>query len=256
VILLTDATVAPSLRLEIGQLTNDLIGDGWKVLYHEVPRHDDNVWTNNPPRIQQTKSIVQADYNLAPGDTNVLFLLGHVAVPYSGTSAADGHECGTDVPRPWHSGAWPCDGYYAELTGTAWSDSALVSTCDFRENANAPGDGKWDANEFASPLELAFGRVDFARMTAFGVNPPVGTNADPREVALLRQYLQKDHRYRHKLTLLDFSAAEAAVLASYFGLNRAPSLDLADRTSLANGLRTASSWFGFGSMKAVEGDIF
>ena len=52
-----------------------------------------------------------------------------------------------------------------------------------------PEDGKFDQSLLPSDVELQIGRVDFANMPTFATS----------EQELLRNYLNKDHAYRHKL---------------------------------------------------------
>ena len=78
---------------------------------------------------------------LSPENKNhSLFLLGHVPVPYSGNINPDGH--------PDHQGAWPADGYYADMDGT-WTDISVNNTvATGTRNDNVPGDGKFDQSIF------------------------------------------------------------------------------------------------------------
>jgi hypothetical protein len=57
-----------------------------------------------------------------------------------------------------------------------------------------PGDGKFDQSTIPSDLELEVGRVDLANMTCFSNKTPSRSELD-----LLRQYLNKDHNFRHGL---------------------------------------------------------
>src|SRR5205807_5417793 len=57
-----------------------------------------------------------------------------------------------------------------------------------------PGDGRFDQSEIPSDLELAVGRVDLSNMTCYSNKTPSRS-----EVDLLRQYLDKDHNFRHGL---------------------------------------------------------
>jgi len=53
------------------------------------------------------------------------------------------------------------------------------------------GDGKFDQDTIPGPVQLAVGRVDLSRMPAF--------EAD--ETTLLRQYLNRNHAWRHGLAI-------------------------------------------------------
>jgi hypothetical protein len=177
VVLLVDADVAGALSNELVRLQGDLIGDGWTVLRHDVPR---------TMAITNVKALVQAAYDTDPANVKSLFVFGHVPVPYSGNINPDGHGYR----------AFPTDLYYAELTGTTWTDSSVNSTgfgsqsggFPYTENWNIPGDGKFDQSRLESVPELESGRVDLYDMPIF----------DPlTDVDLLRRYLDKNHAFRH-----------------------------------------------------------
>jgi hypothetical protein len=173
VILLVDNTFSVTLASELKRLESDMIGDGWQVIRHDVMRND------IPPNI---KALITADYNADPQNVKCVYVFGHVPVPYSGDLAPDGHV-------PDHQGAWPADGYYADMTGT-WTDVSVNNVAANRpENKNAVGDGKFDQNFVPTSVQLQIGRVDLSNMPAFP-----GT-----EEQLLRQYLNKDHDFRFKV---------------------------------------------------------
>src|SRR6185369_39351 len=110
IILLVDDTVAAPLAPELALLQQDLVGDGWGVIRHDVPR-------NSPPTA--IRALISADYATDSANVKAVFLFGHIAVPYSGNFGPDGH--------PDHGGAWPADVFYGDLDGT-WTDSAVTST--------------------------------------------------------------------------------------------------------------------------------
>ena len=171
-VLLVDETIAPGLDVELARLSQDLVGDGWTVLRHDVSR------TAPVPEI---KAIIKADYDADPSRVEALFLFGHVPVPYSGDTNPDGHRD--------HQGAWPADAFYGDMDGI-YTDDAVNRTVAARpENYNVPGDGKFDATLIPSRVELQIGRVDLANLPAFPES----------ETELLRRYLDKNHAYRHKL---------------------------------------------------------
>src|SRR5258708_4851141 len=58
-----------------------------------------------------------------------------------------------------------------------------------RRNHNVPGDGKFDQSYTPAKLALEVGRVDLAHLSTFPTS----------EKELLRQYLNKDHNFRHKI---------------------------------------------------------
>jgi hypothetical protein len=111
-------------------------------------------------------------------NSQTLFLLGHIPVPYSGNSAHDGHTN--------HQGAWAADLFYGEVDGN-WTDIFVNNTTPSREkNKNIPGDGKYDPTSNPSNLEIEVGRVDFNDLPAFPDD----------EIELTRQYLNKSHEFK------------------------------------------------------------
>jgi Ca2+-binding RTX toxin-like protein len=170
IILVVDNTHAASLASELARLEEDLVGDGWIVLRHDVDR------TETVPNV---KALIQAEYDADPENVEAVFLFGHVPVPYSGNINPDGHSD--------HQGAWPADVFYGEMNGI-WTDTTVNTTSASRPaNRNVPEDGKYDQSDIPTDVELMVGRVDLAGMTAFALS----------EEELLRQYLDKDHDFRH-----------------------------------------------------------
>ena len=176
-LLVVDDTMLAPLAPEIDQLKQDLTADGWTVVPISAPRTGTAV---------STKALIKAAYDADPTNVKQVYLLGHVPVPYSGNSASDGHGD--------HGGAWPADGYYADMDGT-WTDTTVNITVPASErNDNIPGDGKFDQNSLPSLVELQVGRVDLHRL---GRSPgPIDATT---ETTLLRRYLNKSHAFRHKL---------------------------------------------------------
>lgn len=167
-ILLVDNTFKDSCKSEITQLMQDLRADGWDLIRHDIPRTAKDTFV---------QSVVRGDYAARPG-VNALFILGHIAVPYSGDLNPDGH--------PDHLGAWPTDAFYADVDGT-WTDALVNDLAASRaQNKNIPGDGKWDQTFIPRDIDLQTGRVDFANMPLM-----------PRsEITMMRNYLNKAHAYK------------------------------------------------------------
>ena len=198
VILIVDATQAAPLATELSRLQADLIGDGWTVIRHDVAR------TETVPNV---KALIKADYAADPANVKAVFLFGRVPVPYSGRLAPDAH--------PEHVGAWPADLYYGEMDGT-WSDASIsyaqtlnTDPAEAQRLTNLIGDGKFDSSGIPSLVKLQVGRVDLSNMPG-RVN---GVPTFASETELLRQYLNKDHAFRHRIT----RAQPRAVVADYFG---------------------------------------
>lgn len=201
VILLVDNSVASNLASDLNIFTNDLIGDGWTVARYDVPRHTNDYWGSDPlhllnatnlyykTNLLANRAIISNEWSMNPNGTNVVILLGHVTVPYSGSYAEDHHD-------PQHFGAWPADAWYADVDGQ-WSDTNSNSSLD-PYLRNVAGDFKWDPNASSNlTFEVSVGRIDFDNLPAFGsyVSPPA-TNDHDLEVKLLQRYLAKNHAYR------------------------------------------------------------
>ena len=91
VVLLVDNTFTSSLANELARLQQDLVGDGWTVLRHDVPRMavdpantNSSVWAARSNELASVKALIKADYNADPNNVKAVFLFGHVPVPYSG----------------------------------------------------------------------------------------------------------------------------------------------------------------------------
>ena len=187
-----------NLLPELARLEQDLVGDGWSVERVTVPRVD-VPRTNNAPdftaykqAISQTKAAIRNAYNAGGAQLKSVLLIGHVAVPYAGYTAPDGHDD--------HLGAWVADSYYGVMDAESiWTDSSNSELINGRpENSNRPGDGKFDTDTLPPgvDVDLAVGRVDFHDLQAgFGVDQsPAGPN---RETELLKAYFDKNPRLPH-----------------------------------------------------------
>jgi hypothetical protein len=173
-LLFVDDTMVVPLAAELSRFEQDLTGDGWTVLRQEVSRAASVAWV---------KATIQALYQLDPANTRSLILFGRIPVPYSGNLAPDGHGD--------HAGAWPADVFYGDMDGT-WTDDLVNTTSASRpENRNTPEDLKYDQSTLPSDVELEVGRIDFAGV----VNVPTSLS----ETELLRQYLNRNHDFRHRL---------------------------------------------------------
>ena len=172
-LLVVDSTFTDSCAAAIKILMDDMSGDGWQIIRHDVARTLPDT---------AVKALIAADYS-AHADVKSVLLLGHVAVPYSAnfdtvTYPPDGH-----VPQ--HDGAWPSDVYYSCMTG--WTDVAAPDTFgSYVANWNKPADGKYDQFWLPSPAVLQVSRIDVSNMPSFAAT----------EVQLMRSYLAKDHIYK------------------------------------------------------------
>jgi hypothetical protein len=156
-----------------------------------------NVSSNDTPA--NVKSLIVNDYNADPANVQAVFLFGHVPILQSGFLDYDTHGA-----RPMAT-----DAYYADI------------------------DGDWSASPsyLPSDVELMVGRVDLANMPG---NAAQGVFAS--EVELLRNYLNKDHRWRHKL----FTVPRRALMADRFG-------DLQGEARSATGYRNFEPMVGPGN---------
>ncbi len=171
-ILIVDNTLSGPLAFELDRLVQDLRGDGWQVI-----RHDINVATSTVPSV---KAILRNEYNKDPDNVTAALLFGNIPVPYSGNIAPDGHAD--------HQGAWPTDYYYGDMDETAWTDNTVNNTTAARPaNRNVPGDGKFDQSQTPTLAEIVVSRVDFSNLT---------TGWDVSQTELYRRYLNKNHAFR------------------------------------------------------------
>lgn len=193
VILIVDDTMTADLASELTRLQQDLVGDGWTVLRHNVPRMTVNpadtsssVWAARLNELTSVKALITSDYGADPANVKAVFLVGRVPVPYSGDIFPDFHSD--------HRGAWPADGYYGDMDG-AWGDTTVNrTTASDPRNRNVPGDGKFDRVAWPlNGLELQVGRVDLSNLSSFALS----------ELELLRRYLDKNHQFRHKTTSVE-----------------------------------------------------
>lgn len=215
VVLMVENTYATDLATELTRLEADLVGDGWTVSRLSCNRAD---------TVPSVKAKIKAVYDANPTQVKAVFLFGRVPVPYSGNIAPDGHSD--------HVGAWPADCYYGEMNST-WTDTSINNTAASRnENDNIPGDGKFDQSSFPSDLELAVGRVDLFNMPAF---------APKTEKDLLRQYLNKDHGFRHKL----ITAQPRAMVDDNFG-------EFSGEAFASSGWRNFAPMFGAANVSAKD----
>ncbi len=210
-VLVVDNTYAADLAFELNRLQQDLVGDGWTVLRHDVARD---------AAVPSVKAVIQSDYQADPANVKAVFLFGHVPVPYSGNMNPDGHGD--------HVGAWPADSYYGDMDGN-WTDASVSNNSAQRQaNRNVPGDGKFDQSTLPSDVDLQVGRVDLANMTCYANKPFARSELD-----LLRQYLNKDHNFRHNLLRVE----RRGLICDNFG-------ERGGEAFVASGWRNFSAFFG------------
>lgn len=201
VLLIVDRTHAGTLAAELSRLQQDLIGDGWTVWRRDVGRNDP---------VASVKALIKTAYDADPVRVKSVFLFGHVPVPYSGQLNPDKH--------PDHVGAWPADVYYGDMHGS-WTDTTVnyrqtlnADAADAARLSNIPGDGKFDQSTIPGTVELQVGRVDLANLP--GRAGESGRSTFLGEAELLRQYLNKDHNFRHGR----LNVPRRALIGDSFGL--------------------------------------
>lgn len=126
-VLLVDNTMTTPLQFELERLIQDLTGDGWTVIRHDVSRAATNTSVRN---------LIVADYQADPTKVKSVFLFGHLPLFHSGSTAPDGHNS-----RP-----WPSDQFYGDMD-QEWPDYYYYGT--------------------PSQIELQTGRVDLWDMPSF-----------------------------------------------------------------------------------------
>ncbi|MCI0627185.1 MAG: VCBS repeat-containing protein [Acidobacteria bacterium] len=142
----------------------DLAGDGWEVIAKtDAPRHHDAWDAHDKDGLTEIKNWILTKKTGA----KALILIGHVVIPYSGLEATDNH--------PEHATPWAADMYYGDTDGN-WQDE--------------DGNGQFSNNYAPSAIELAVGRIDFARLTALGVTDG-SFSAAGAETTLIQNYLNK-----------------------------------------------------------------
>lgn len=239
ILLLIDTTYSDSCAAEINTLKRDLRGDGWQVKTKVFTRSE---------TVANIKTYIINTYN-SDNNLKAIYILGHIAVPYSGEIYPDGHT-------PDHVGAWPADVFYADVNGT-WTDNTINNTgATGTRNDNIPGDGKYDQSNIPSNLELQIGRVDVFNMPAFSKT----------EVQLMRNYLNRAHNYKMdsisiiKQALVDdnftgysepFASSGWRNFAPLLGLNATQNVDYI--TSLNTGSYQWSYGCGAGSYTSCSG---
>ncbi len=161
-LVVVDETIAEGLSLYLDRFMLDLIGDGWKVIRHNVPRGDNKDVVANLYAARKIRAWVQARYHSAPQTPHALILIGQVPVVKSGHSNPDGHA---QVPQE-------TDLFYADVDGV-WRDN---------------GEGVLRHNVIPSDhIEMQVGRIDFSNL-----DPTLGD-----EMSLLKKYFNKNHHWRH-----------------------------------------------------------
>lgn len=137
-ILIVERTHASALATELAQFSQNLTGDGYAVIRHDVSRTDSQ---------QSVKDIIKAEYNWDPTNVKTVILFGAVPVRRSGNYTYDAH--------PDHVGAMAADTFYGDMSGD-WSGSP---------------------SSIPSDLKVAVGRIDLSNLTCF-LNKPLNPRSE------------------------------------------------------------------------------
>ncbi|MBP9705913.1 MAG: T9SS type A sorting domain-containing protein, partial [Chitinophagales bacterium] len=167
-LLIIDTTGKSSIETEVLRWMQDVSGDGWAIEKQEV---------SADKTVEDIRTIISNAY-AADSTLKSVFLIGHVAVPYSGDIYPDGH--------PDHEGAWPADGIYGDVDAIYTDVTVDITVASRTENWNVPGDGKYDQSILKSKIELAIGRLDMYNLPTFPLT----------ELELIKNYLDKNHAFR------------------------------------------------------------
>gem|GEM_PF-1342870 len=235
-----------------------LVGDGWDVVETAPqPVHPSGYdWCvagsaanlSYKSNLLATKNAILALRDSAR--QNLILLLGHVTVPYSGTIAEDGHvDCGD-----YHTGAWPADSFYgvsASWFGINDSLNAFSTSCGSAVLNNYSGDGKFDDNTFAAStlsarIEMPVGRIDLSGMTAFASS----------ETGLMQRYFQKVNGYRALNSPYYGSIPRKMTTGLFFGEGGGSSGGLINQQLYRQSRRISNGLFGTEPSAITYGDIF
>lgn len=230
VLLIAETNLSTQIGVNLTNFMADLAGDGWTVIPKlDTPRHKDpeTPWSiynyNNATNLLNAMAIktwIRSNYlNLA--NVKAVVILGHVAVPYSGTMASDGHTNDHAVP-------WAADLYYGDVVGQDWTTNSLYH---------------FNEDYCPSIAELAVGRIDFARQPYFGT--PDSQTLTAAETNLLSQYLEKSRRFR--TCQWPYPLPNKAIYGDYI---------LAENMSLLNAKGNSVAFFGNWPGQLIVGEPF
>ncbi len=181
IILLIDQNILQPLTTELETLKTDLAAENYSITEIIVERTE---------KVTEIKQKITQAYDAATLKPACLFIIGKVAVPYSGNYSVNG-----DAPPPDghiegsgnHTGAWPADVYYGIFDDESFADKWVnCTTGNLTRNHNIPGDGKWDQTKLPATPSLEIGRVDLSNMTTFNKSDTV----------LLKAYFKRNHQWR------------------------------------------------------------
>lgn len=247
-----------TLATDYAAFKRGLVGDGWDVVESAPqPVHPSGYdWcvTGSAANLSYKSNLLATKNAILalrdPAKRNVVLLIGHVTVPYSGTIAEDGHNL---LCTDYHVGAWPSDSFYgvsASWFGSADSGSAFDVNCGTAVLNNYPGDGKYDDNTFTnsvltSRLEMPVGRIDLSGMTAFSSS----------EQGLMLRYLQKLNGYRNLSSPYYNNIPKRMTAGLFFGED-VQGMTNVHRQLYRQSRRISNGLFGAEPSSHTYGDIF
>lgn len=195
---IVDETIAEAIAPRLARFERDLIGDGWRVQRHKVPRGDVRRPLASLEASIPIKTWLQERYREDPFGQHAVILVGHVPIVRSGKVNPDGHE---RVPHA-------TDLFYADMDGR-WSALRTGFLLDNR----VPGDF----------IEMQIGRIDFAMVSA---------GKRETEVRLLRSYFDKNHHWRNGM---HGDLREAYSTAPHFDVERRSLRNIVGQNNIAQG---------------------
>lgn len=190
-LLIADLQYSSIMRPDIDQLKFDLEGDGWTVIERLI---------HNQAPDTTVKRIIVQEWNKDQQNLNTVYLLGHLAVPLSGSTNMNPDGVANNF------GAWPADAFYSDVRRQFWPDLNFSWSQNLRRR-NTRGDGKYDLDLTMQNAELAIGRVDFSQFTFFGAS----------EDQLMKNYLAKARAYKFK----EVNPRQRALIDDNLGVNTA-----------------------------------
>lgn len=239
-IALIDSNIYDSIKQEVTEWITDAEREGWLV---------SKVFAKRTETSEDVKTKLVNLYQTDISSFKLIFIIGHVAVPYAGNfkpTPPDGH---TE-----HVVSWPADVFYADMDGI-WTDLYVDDTSGAQlRHRNVPGDGKWDQTVLNpdNTADLQVGRVDFFNMPSFSLS----------EAGLLKAYFVKCHNYKTgqykalRRGLIDdnfggfggeaFAASGWNNLASLIGRTNITYCDTANKADYLNTMDTASYMWSYG----------
>ena len=255
-LVLADSVMYTALAQELTRLRDAMTSEGWVVTVLSAARTP----KFNPVAVKATKEIIRTWYETCEGAPGTVFIVGRVAVPYSGMVYQGQNQVGPDA-HPEHSGAWAADSYYSCLADEVmWIDIGTNTVGAYPDTKNLPGDGRYDNLFIPSTTDLRLGRVDLYNMGLFYKDSTLaGTvkkvDSLKSEINLLRKYINRNLQYRSGATKVvsrglidDNFGAYGEAFARSAWMNYAPLLGAANikETDYLTTLDTASYLWSYG----------